>query len=106
MRVSTLPNAVIAGGLLIAANGQPARAAPTTITCTNPGSAAAWEVRLDFDRGEVDGFPARITDRWISWHDTLNGGYYDLDRASGALTVRFASSTGGYFLHDTCQPAR
>jgi hypothetical protein len=30
-------------------------------------------------------FPAKITGSQIAWHDTLHGGYYFLDRATGAL---------------------
>jgi hypothetical protein len=34
---------------------------------------------------------------------SLHGGYYYLDRASGALTFLNASSTGGYAVHHTCR---
>ena len=53
-------------------------------------------------RGTADSFPAEITGSQIAWHDTLHGGYYYLDRASGALTFLNASSTGGYATHHTC----
>jgi hypothetical protein len=91
---------------LAAATAAPgAAAAPeaAVFRCTNPASGANWDIRVDFARNLVDMFPAEISRRWISWHDTAQGGYYDLDRATGALTVRFASSTGGYFLYDTCR---
>lgn len=91
---------------IIAVAAQATGAAPVVFTCSNPGGDASWELTVDFTTNTADGFPARISDQWISWHDTAKGGYYDLDRQSGALTVRFASSTGGYFLHDTCQPKR
>jgi len=32
----------------------------------------------------------------------LHGGYYYLDRASGALTFKNVTTTGGYALHHTC----
>ncbi|MGA7385833.1 MAG: hypothetical protein WBW81_14420 [Methylocella sp.] len=71
--------------------------------CTNPKSGATWNVKVDYDRSTVDSFPAKITNSQISWHDTLHGGYYYLDPASGALTFKNASSNGGYSLHDTCR---
>ena len=74
----------------------------TVVTCTNPSSGATWTIGVDFARRLVDSFPAEITDRRIAWRDTLHGGIYELERRSGALTVRFPSSTGGYFLHDRC----
>ena len=73
------------------------------VTCTNPFSGATWQIRIDYDRGTVDSYPARIGDAEISWHDAKDGGHYTLDRASGKLTVVVASSTGGYFLHDLCR---
>lgn len=83
-----------------------ARAATVTFHCTNPASRAQWTIVVDYARHLADSFPAGITRRWISWHDAKHGGYYDLDRMTGALTVRFASSTGGYFLHDKCKIPR
>jgi hypothetical protein len=90
--------------LTAAATAQAAPAAPeaAVFRCTNPVSGASWNIKVDFARNLVDAFPADISTRWISWHDTDQGGYYDLDRASGDLTVRFASATGGYFLYDKC----
>lgn len=79
-----------------------AHAEAVTFRCTNPKSGTAWEVKLDYDRGTADSFPAEITESQIAWHDTLHGGYYYLDRASGALTFLNASSTGGYATHHTC----
>jgi len=79
-------------------------AAPTTsVTCTNPYSGTSWQIEIDYARGTVDANPAKISADSISWHDPHDGGNYTLDRASGALTVIVASSTGGYFLHDRCK---
>jgi hypothetical protein len=77
----------------------------TVVTCTNPSSGATWTIAIDFAHGLVDSFPAQIAAGRITWRDTLHGGIYELERRSGALTVRFPSSTGGYFLHDRCDPA-
>ncbi|HUI15416.1 MAG TPA: hypothetical protein VL048_18310 [Xanthobacteraceae bacterium] len=82
-----------------------AGAAPTgekAITCTNPASGANWQIRIDYDHKTVDSQPALISEAEISWH-TAGGENYKLDRKSGNLTVIVASSTGGYFLHDTCK---
>lgn len=91
-------------GLAIALSAT-AGAAPTgekTITCTNPSSGANWQIKVDYDRNMVNSLPADISDAQISWH-TAGGENYQLDRKSGNLTVVVASSTGGYFLHDTCK---
>ena len=79
-----------------------AAAGPTILTCTNLVSGASWQIRIDFAQRTVDSNPAQISSTEISWHDAKDGGNYELDRKSGALTVIFASSTGGYFLHDRC----
>jgi hypothetical protein len=76
----------------------------TILTCTNLVSGFSWQIRINFEQGTVDSNPARITITEISWHDGTDGGNYTLDRKSGSLTVIFASSTGGYFLHDRCSP--
>jgi hypothetical protein len=91
-------------GLAIAFSAT-AGAAPTgekAITCTNPASGANWQIKVDFDHNTVDSHPASISDGQISWQ-TTDGENYKLDRKSGNLTVIVASSTGGYFLHDTCK---
>jgi hypothetical protein len=72
------------------------------LQCTNPTSGATWVVNVDYDRSTVDSFPAEITNSQIAWHDALHGGYYYLDRASGALTFKNATSNGGYSLHHSC----
>jgi len=90
-------------GLAIALSAT-AGAAPTgekAITCTNPSSGANWQIKVDYDHNTVDSLPAEISDTQISWH-TAGGENYKLDRKSGNLTVVVASSTGGYFLYDTC----
>ncbi|MGH6811431.1 MAG: hypothetical protein ACREDM_03515 [Methylocella sp.] len=86
-----------------AANAQPGRQSKVDFQCTNPKSGTTWDVKVDYDRSTADSFPAKITDSRITWHDTLHGGYYYLDRASGALTFKNATTTGGYAIHDTCR---
>lgn len=73
------------------------------LRCTNPASGASWPLDVDLDRGRVGSFSATITDKWISWRDPKEG-FFDLDRATGQLELRNASSTGGYFLHYKCRP--
>jgi hypothetical protein len=72
------------------------------LRCTNPVSGANWQVVVDLARQRVDSLPAEISDSWISWHDPA-GGFFDLERATGRLRVRIASSTGGYSSYDTCR---
>jgi hypothetical protein len=72
------------------------------ITCTNPASGSNWQIKVDYDRATVDAHAASISDDEIAW-STADGENYKLDRKSGNLTVVVASSTGGYFLHDTCK---
>jgi hypothetical protein len=71
--------------------------------CTNPNSGTTWNVKVDYNRGTADSFPAKITQSQIAWHDALHGGYYYLDRASGALTFKNATGTGGYTLRHICR---
>jgi len=104
MRLARTLSSVVAAAISTAAcGGDSAHAAATTFRCTNPKSGTTWEVKVDYDRGTADSFPAEITGSQIAWHDTLHGGYYYLDRATGALTFLNASSTGGYATHHTCQ---
>jgi hypothetical protein len=84
----------------VGGEAQHREAAPT---CSNLASGASWQIRIDYDKATVDSYPARIGDAQISWHDPTDGGNYTLDRKSGELTVIFASSTGGYFLHHRCK---
>lgn len=79
-----------------------AKKAETVLLCTNPVSGASWQIKIDFEAGTVDSNPARISSSEISWRDAADTGHYTLDRKTGNLTVVFASSTGGYFIHDHC----
>jgi hypothetical protein len=88
----------------LAATAGDARAATARFRCTNPASGTSWEIVVDHERSLVDALPAQITERWISWFDPSDRGYFDLERATGDLQVRHASSTGGYFLFDKCRP--
>lgn len=93
-----------AAAILSAACGSnSAHAAAIIFQCTNIKSGTAFEVKVDYDRRTADSFPAEITESQIAWHDTLHGGSYNLDRASGALTFLNASSTGGYATHHICR---
>ena len=92
---------VVLAGVL--GSWQPGLAAELRFVCRNPMSGATWEIEVDERRSLADSYPARITDDRITWHDTGHGGFYELDRRTGALTVRYASSTGGYALHDVCE---
>ncbi len=96
---------IAAGALLLASTGDgPAAAAGTLhLRCTNTASGASWPIVVDLDRGRVDSLAATITDKLISWHDPKQG-FFDLERATGKLQFRNASSTGGYFLYYTCRP--
>lgn len=80
-----------------------ARSAERAVTCTNDASGVSWQIRIDYDQGTVDSYPAHISDATISWHDAADGGSYTLDRKSGKLVVVVASSTGGYFLYHHCR---
>jgi hypothetical protein len=73
------------------------------LRCTNPASGTNWSITVDLDHGTVDSQPAKITDGWISWPDPKQGSF-DLERATGKLQFRNASSTGGYYLFYTCHP--
>jgi hypothetical protein len=96
---------IAAGALLLASAGGGRTAATSVLRlrCTNLASGASWPLVVDLDRGRVDSLSATITDRWISWHDPKQG-FFDLERATGDLQLRNASSTGGYFLHFVCRP--
>ncbi|MGH7065329.1 MAG: hypothetical protein ACREET_14745 [Stellaceae bacterium] len=96
----------MAAGLLLLASAGGGRAAAARLLhlrCTNPASGTSWPVVVDLDRGRVGSSAATITEAWISWHDPKQG-FFDLERATGKLQLRNASSTGGYFLHYTCRP--
>src|SRR5262249_2949479 len=95
----SLASGIAAAALLVTAGGGPAAAAGLPrLRCTNPYSGASWPIVVDLDRGRVDSLAATITLAWISWRDPGRG-FFDLERATGKLQLRNASSTGGYFLH-------
>lgn len=81
-----------------------AAAAPTQYRCTNPASGTSWTIAVDAEHQRVDAVPGQVSDRAASWRDRDTGGAFDLDRVSGRLTFRNASSTGGYFLYYDCRP--
>ena len=83
-----------------------AQAPPGTmrVDCTNPYSGTTWAVMIDEGRGTVDGFAAHLG-ALITWRDLRDGGWYRLNRRTGAMSVIFTSSTGGYTLYDHCRPS-
>ena len=87
----------------LSASGRAAEVALLHLRCTNSASGANWPIVVDLDHNLVDSLPATITDKWVSWHDPKQG-FFELERATGKLEFRNASSTGGYFLHYTCLP--
>ncbi len=95
---------IAAAALLPASAGSFSAAAGGTLhlRCTNPVSGANWPIVVDLDHRRVDSLAATITDKWIRWHDPQQG-FFDLERATGKLRFRNASSTGGYFLHYLCR---
>jgi hypothetical protein len=99
----SLASGIAALGLFVAlAGGGPAIAAGALrLRCTNPASGASWPIVVDLDHARVDSLAAKITREWISWHDPGRG-FFDLERATGKLQLRNASSSGGYFLHYIC----
>jgi hypothetical protein len=101
----TIGFAAAARAFLLAAAGvvPAAAAAILNLRCTNPASGASWSIAIDLDRGRVGPLTATVTDRWISWRDP-NRGFFELERATGRLRLRNASSTGGYFLYYACRP--
>ena len=72
------------------------------LQCTNPVGGATWSMVVDLDHRLVDSRPAEISNGWISWRDQ-HGGIYELDRSTGKLRLRAASTTGGYFLYYDCK---
>jgi hypothetical protein len=94
--------AALAAALAVPPITGEAQQGETAITCTNPVSGTAWQIRIDYGKATVDANPARITQSAISWFDPKDFGNYTLDRKSGDLTTSVASSTGGYFRHARC----
>jgi hypothetical protein len=84
-----------------------AQAASTQFTCTNPKSGTTFKLAVDFAVKTAGVVPsigaATINDSEIDWQDPADGGLYSLNRSSGLLTVAYASSVGGFFLHDNCR---
>jgi hypothetical protein len=95
--------ALIVLALEAPAGSTQAGAEPATLRCTNPFSGATWDVAIDPSQHTADSFPADFKDRTIKWHDAARGGNFEFDRASGELTVVYASSMGGTFLKDSCR---
>jgi hypothetical protein len=93
--------AMIAVAILLVAG--PAAAENLKFRCANTTSGASWALAVDVDRHRVDNAPAEIDAGSITWRDAENR-TYELDRATGALRMRNASSTGGYYLYYTCRP--
>jgi len=81
---------------------QPAHAAEITYRCINPASGTIWNLKIDDERQTADSLPAEISATQTIWHDIVRGGSYELDRKTGPLTFRNASSTGGYMLYYRC----
>jgi|SRR5579864_268009 len=61
-----------------------ALADPVTLVCTGP---TTWTFVLDATAGTAAGFPATFGNEEITWHDTMNGYDYKLNRVSGILTI-------------------
>jgi hypothetical protein len=89
--------------LLVAGAAAAPAAAALGYRCSNPASGTDWRVSVDVEHGRVDNFPARIDARSIRWRDAGNRSF-ELDRSTGALRMRNASSTGGYSLDYLCRP--
>lgn len=99
----SLHRSIIMSAMLVAGVQAQAIAGEARMTCVNPASGTAWQIRIDYDRHMVDSNSATISAGEISWHDASDGDNYTLDRKSGDLTMVAASSTGGYFLHHHCR---
>ena len=95
--------AAVIAGLAGSARPGPVAAATTAFHCTNPESGASWTLKIDFDHGKVDGYPATVGQRMILWHDTENQGFFRLDQVTGDLRIVHASSMGGWEQHAVCR---
>ena len=91
------------GCQIAATNGLAAESGVLHLRCVNAVGGATWPVVVDLDHSQVDSRPATVSQGWIKWEDD-KGGIYELERATGKLQLRGASSTGGYFLHYECHP--
>ncbi len=94
--------ALISGIVAGFAASAPAQQVGAAITCTNPYSGATWQITIDYRAPAVDANPAQVSAESISWTDAKDGANYTLDRKSGELVGRVASSTGGYFRRGRC----
>jgi hypothetical protein len=94
---------LVSGSAIPTSSGHAAEVGLLHLRCTNAAGGANWPIVIDLDQHLVDSFPARITETWVSWRNP-NGGVYELERSTGNLQLRAASSTGGYFLHYNCKP--
>jgi len=92
----------LAASLMTAVDVRAGETGLLQLHCTNLANGANWPIVVDLEHGRVDAFPATITDTRITWRDP-KGGTYELERATGKLQLRGASSTGGYFIRSTCQ---
>jgi hypothetical protein len=92
-----------AASLMPAVDGRAAETGILHLSCTNSANGARFPVVVDLDHALVDGQPATITDTLVTWRDP-KGGTYELERTTGKLQLRSASSTGGFFIHFTCKP--
>lgn len=97
---SILP--IVAGALFLISAGT-ADAENLRFRCTNVVGGSTWNIAVDLDHRRVDNLAAEIDGGSISWRDPENR-IYELNRSTGALRMRNASSTGGYFLYYTCRP--
>jgi hypothetical protein len=70
--------------------------------CVNAASGASWVIRIDEAHARADGLPARIDARRIAWSNPADIGDYELERASGELSITRPSSTGGYVMTYRC----
>jgi len=87
------------GGRLAVPPGAP------MVLCVNPASGASWTVELNQTGQLADGHVAQFGAGEITWSNPSDGGAYELNRASGALEITRASSTGGYVTFDRCKAA-
>jgi hypothetical protein len=90
-------------GSLLAPCAHAAETGLIHLRCTNQANGTNWSIVVDTEHALVDSRPATVSDTWISWHNP-NGGMFELERATGKLQLRAASSTGGYFLYYACKP--
>jgi hypothetical protein len=95
--------AAVIGCQIAAVSGFAAESGLLHLRCVNAVGGANWPVVVDLDHNQVDSRPATISDSQIKWQDD-KGGIYELERATGKLQLRGASTTGGYFLHYECHP--